>query len=175
MRSLFSTLLFVIACTTNAAAQDNPQSNATDKSESPIKLTMGEPHVIVRGIRPEEQLWGPYQFPRPYRLKDRFHRTLKQEVLQGRHFKNHAELQNTFDSWQNVYNQKRPHEALDYKTPIERYRVSSRGYPERLRKFEYDSGFTVRKVSPGGRIVFKNKDYYLSRSFRGQLVGIRSR
>lgn len=36
-----------------------------------MKLTMGEERVIVRGIRPEEQLWGAYQFPRPYDLGDR--------------------------------------------------------------------------------------------------------
>ena len=115
----------------------------------------------------------PYH-PQTQGKEERFHRTLKQEVLQGRHFKNHAELQTTLDGWQDVYNQERPHEALDYKTPIERYRVSSREYPERLRKFEYDSSFAVRKVGSEGRIVFKNKEYYLSRSFRGQLVGIRS-
>lgn len=36
-----------------------------------MKLKMGEEHVVVRGIRPEEKLWGPYQFPMPYKLKDR--------------------------------------------------------------------------------------------------------
>ncbi len=36
-----------------------------------MKLTMGEERVIVRGIRPEEQIWGAYQFPRPYNLGDR--------------------------------------------------------------------------------------------------------
>ncbi len=36
-----------------------------------MKLAMGREHVIVRGIRPEEQLWGAYQFPRPYNLGDR--------------------------------------------------------------------------------------------------------
>lgn len=36
-----------------------------------MKIILGEEHVIVRGIRPEEQLWGPYQFPLPYRLEDR--------------------------------------------------------------------------------------------------------
>ncbi len=33
--------------------------------------TIGEEHVITRGIRPEEKMWGPYQFPRPYNLGDR--------------------------------------------------------------------------------------------------------
>ena len=36
-----------------------------------MKLTVSDERVIVRGIRPEEGLWGPYQFPHPYRLKDR--------------------------------------------------------------------------------------------------------
>lgn len=35
------------------------------------RITAGEERVVVRGIRPEEQLWGAYQFPRPFRLGDR--------------------------------------------------------------------------------------------------------
>lgn len=42
------------------------------KNGKTYRLTAGEERVIVRGIRPEEQLWGPYQFPRPYDLGDRF-------------------------------------------------------------------------------------------------------
>lgn len=40
--------------------------------ESNMKLVLGEEHVIVQGIRPEEKLWGPYQFPIPYFLGDRY-------------------------------------------------------------------------------------------------------
>jgi len=36
-----------------------------------VKITLGKEHVIVRGIRPEEKLWGPYQFPLPFHLDDR--------------------------------------------------------------------------------------------------------
>ncbi len=36
-----------------------------------MKLKISEPRVVVRGIRPEEGLWGPYQFQSPYRLDDR--------------------------------------------------------------------------------------------------------
>ncbi len=35
-----------------------------------MKLVMGKEKVIVQGIRPEEELWGPYQFPTPYHTKD---------------------------------------------------------------------------------------------------------
>ena len=31
-----------------------------------MKLIVGEPKVILRGIRPEEGMWGPYQFATPY-------------------------------------------------------------------------------------------------------------
>jgi len=36
-----------------------------------MKITLGDERVIVQGIRPEEKLWGPYQFPAPYDLGDR--------------------------------------------------------------------------------------------------------
>ena len=35
-----------------------------------MKLKMSEEKVIVQGIRPEEELWGAYQFPFPYKLSD---------------------------------------------------------------------------------------------------------
>jgi len=38
--------------------------------ELPV-LEIGDPVIVVQGIRPEEKLWGPYQFPRPYNLGDR--------------------------------------------------------------------------------------------------------
>ena len=36
-----------------------------------MKLIVGEEHVVVRGMRPEENWWGKYQFPTPYNLGDR--------------------------------------------------------------------------------------------------------
>lgn len=35
-----------------------------------MRVVMGKEKIIVQGIRPEEQLWGAYQFPTPYKLKD---------------------------------------------------------------------------------------------------------
>lgn len=36
-----------------------------------MKLQLGEERVIVQGMPPEENWWGKYQFPIPYRLRDR--------------------------------------------------------------------------------------------------------
>lgn len=35
-----------------------------------MKLVMGEERVVVQGVRPEEDPWGSYQFPAPYRTND---------------------------------------------------------------------------------------------------------
>mgnify|MGYP004455772881 FL=1 len=42
-----------------------------DGSETPFKMRLGEPRVIVRGMPFEKNRWGAYQFPRPYNLGDR--------------------------------------------------------------------------------------------------------
>ena len=62
--SLFLTCVFPAFC------EDFP-STTFEKDGRTWRITAGEERVIVRGIRPEEQLWGPYQFPRPYDLGDR--------------------------------------------------------------------------------------------------------
>ena len=36
-----------------------------------MKLKLGRKTLICQGPRPEEALWGPYQFPHPYDLGDR--------------------------------------------------------------------------------------------------------
>ena len=46
-------------------------NESTITKSTVTKITVGEKHVIVRGIRPEERLWGPYQFPIPFKLEDR--------------------------------------------------------------------------------------------------------
>ncbi|MGR1266541.1 integrase core domain-containing protein, partial [Metapseudomonas otitidis] len=68
---------------------------------------------------------------------ERFHRSLKLEVLKGRHFHDLAEAQSAFDRWREIYNQQRPHEALSYQVPINRYRTSPWKYPEQPTEFEY--------------------------------------
>lgn len=35
-----------------------------------MKITVGKEQLIVQGMTPEENPWGAYQFPRPYRLAD---------------------------------------------------------------------------------------------------------
>jgi transposase InsO family protein len=104
---------------------------------------------------------------------ERFHRSLKAEVLNGRSFHSPSHAQQAFDPWRTVYNQQRPHEALQMATPITRYRVSSRAYPERLPTIVYGPNDTVVTVKALGMIAFQGRRFKLSNPLRGQPVAIR--
>jgi transposase InsO family protein len=104
---------------------------------------------------------------------ERFHRSLKAEVLAGRSFADLAHCQQAFDRWRPVYNTERPHEALGLAVPADRYRMSPRPYPEELPAIDYGSGDIVRKVDISGRVSFKNRIWRIGKAFRGQFIAFR--
>lgn len=104
---------------------------------------------------------------------ERFHRTLKAEVLQARSFADFDECQSAFDDWRYVYNFERPHQALDLKTPSQRFQMSGRRFPEVLPEIEYGPDDQVRKVQDGGIISFRGVDYRVGRALRGLPVAVR--
>jgi transposase InsO family protein len=104
---------------------------------------------------------------------ERFHRTLKAEVLQGRSFRDLLECQRAFDAWQLIYNHERPHEALKLTTPGEHYRPSARSLPAQLPPIEYGPGDLVRKVGGDGFISFQSRCARIGKAFRGQPVALR--
>lgn len=88
---------------------------------------------------------------------ERFHRSLKAEVLNGRSFSDLDHAQRAFDHWREVYNQERPHDALGLATPIERYRPSPKAFPEQLPSIEYGPDDIVTNVGWNGEVRFKGK------------------
>lgn len=112
----------------------------------------------------------PYH-PQTMGKDERFHRTLKREVL-GEGFGDLADCQRAFDHWRQVYNHVRPHEALGMDTPASRYRASARAFREVPPPVEYDAPH-VRKVSKVGRIGFLGYDLRLPNAFAGHRVALR--
>jgi transposase InsO family protein len=104
---------------------------------------------------------------------ERFHRTLKAEVLRFEQFKDLAHAQNRFDIWRDVYNHERPHEALAMATPATRYRPSPRSFPEVLPVIEYGPTDVVRKVQDKGFISYRGRSWRLPKAFRGYPVALR--
>ena len=115
---------------------------------------------------------APYH-PQTQGKEERFHRTLKAEVFQGRSFRDFADCQKAFDHWRHRYNHDRPHDALGLETPASRYCLSARSFPETLPPIEYGPGDIVRQVSVKGFISFNNRPIRISKAFRRQPVALR--
>ena len=114
----------------------------------------------------------PYH-PQTQGKGERFHRPLKAEVLQGRHFADLPACQEAFDRWRTVYNIERPHQALELAVPISRYAPSPRRFPETLPPIEYGDGDLVRKVGAEGWVSFKGRTFKVGRALRGYPVALR--
>ncbi|QEH35027.1 Integrase core domain protein [Aquisphaera giovannonii] len=104
---------------------------------------------------------------------ERFHRTLKAEVIQGRAFRDLEACRSGFEAWRETYNHRRPHEALGLAVPASRYRMSERPYPEAPPSWEYGPGDAVRKVACDGTISFRGRRAVLGKAFRGERVAVR--
>jgi len=141
-------------------AQNNPERS----------LTRLEVWLIRLGVRLKK---SRICHPQTIGKEERFHRSLKAEVLQGNTFRDLGECQAAFDRWRHVYNHERPHDALDMQVPADRYRPSPRDFPEEPPAIDYSSGDFVRKVEDKGMISFKGKMYRVGKSLAGQRVAVR--
>lgn len=108
--------------------------------------------LIRLGIRVSHS--APYH-PQTNGKIERFHRSLKAEVLAGRSFTDLQQAQSAFEHWRGIYNHERPHDALDLDTPAKHYQISPRSYPQTLPPIEYSSEDTVVVVKWNGEVNFK--------------------
>ncbi len=114
----------------------------------------------------------PYH-PQTLGKLERFHRSLKAELLQGRTYRDLAHCQSSFDRWRDFYNLERPHHALDLDIPANRYSMSSRPFPEPLPALQYDIDDQIRKVDVNGRISFRGRPFRVGKAFKGKPVALR--
>ncbi|QUS40010.1 IS481 family transposase [Tardiphaga alba] len=118
-------------------------------------------------------------YARPYHPQtkgknERFHRTLKSEVLSMATYRTTQQMQQAFDRWRHVYNAERPHQALGYDVPANRYRPSTRAMPGQLREPDYDEGTIVRRASwHKAQFRFGKKRWRMPEAFSGELLAIR--
>ena len=119
-------------------------------------------------------LHGRPLHPQTQGKDERFHRTLKLEVISQRPiWHDHPGVQLAFDRYRPVYNFERPHEALGFEVPGSRYVPSTRPYPMKMPAIEYESEFEVRRVHESGRVKLKGDRYFVGKAFAGELVGLR--
>jgi len=116
----------------------------------------------------------PYH-PQTLGKDERFHKTLKAELLGKSIPWRRAESQRRFDQWRMVYNCERPHEALNMEVPASLYQISQHSFTEKPEEIQYAPQDIVRKVQAGGRIFLNGGEYKIPKAFRGERVALRPR
>lgn len=113
----------------------------------------------------------PYH-PQTQGKDERFHRTLKAEVLSRIHLNDLTDAQQQFDSWRVTYNTERPHEALGMEVSADRYRPSPQIFPEELLPIDYPDGAYVRSVQLDGSFYISGRVAYVSKAFAGWKIAV---
>src|SRR5215469_9270352 len=102
---------------------------------------------------------------------ERMHLTLKKEATKPA-AANFLQQQARFDAFLDVFNTKRPHEALNMQCPADVYRPSGRPYTG-LPDIDYPLHDKTIVVTECGRICLGSMKINLSQVFAGQAVGIK--
>jgi len=104
---------------------------------------------------------------------ERFHETLQRSV------KHRNVWPEELDQWQdqfmeirNIYNHKRPHEALEMAVPASQYRPSSRSYQEHPKEWEYPAGCWIVRLNNQGQWYWNGKYRFICRALAGERVRI---
>jgi len=141
-----------------------PWGNRADTPYTPLGVWLMRLGIGISHSRPYH--------PQTLGKEERFHRTLKAELLGGPPFNDLGHCQRAFDRWRLTYNCERPHQALDMAVPANRYRPSERTFPEAMPAIEYGPGHQVRRVQKLGWISFRGSGFRLPKAFAGYPVGI---
>ena len=143
----------------------SPWGNGPGDPYTPLGVWLIEQDIRIGHSRPYH--------PQTLGKDERFHRTLKAEVLSGPPFETLDQAGRSLDRWREVYNAERPHEALDLATPIDRYKTSSRPYRQTPEPFAYAPDDQLRRVQQGGHLSFKGRRLKVPKAFAGKLVALR--
>lgn len=116
---------------------------------------------------------GRIKHPQTQGKIERFHRTMKQELLNHTTIANIEDAQSKLGVWRDKYNNIRPHEALGMKRPGEVYEPSQRQYIDTTQEYEYGGEYHVIKVNSWGYVRFDKWQVYLSETMIDQHIEFR--
>lgn len=138
-------------------------------SADPHARTGLEIWLMQLGITP---LHGRPYHPQTQGKVERFHRTLQADVFAGPPFRNLADAQTACDRFRQIYNHRRPHEALNHRPPDTAYTMSARPFPETIPEPVYADDAAVRIVSGKGVLHYGGRRLAVGQGYAGQRIGI---
>ena len=133
-------------------------------------LTRLSVSLIKQGIR---LIFGSIAHPQTQGKVERFHRTMKQEMKHRGVPQCVEGIAQALSDFRLVYNEIRPHEALDMDVPSARYSPSPRAYDPNPPEWEYPDGADVKRVTDAGNLVYKGRQYYACKALARERVWCR--
>jgi putative transposase len=124
--------------------------------------------VIKAGVLPERIKPGK---PQQNGRLERFHLTLQQDTASPPAPTLRVQLER-FRSYQRVYNEERPHQALGSEVPAAHYSTSPRRFDGVLREPEYSVDHEVRRVRHSGEIRWQGNTIYINAALVGEPIGL---
>jgi len=110
--------------------------------------------------------------PQTQGKEERFHRTLKRELLSVCEMENLVFAQEKFDDFRKIYNEIRPHCALDYAVPADKYEKSKRLMPKKIHDWWYPQELAVKKIPQNGYLRYKDLNVFFSEAFAGKNIAV---
>lgn len=143
----------------------NPWGNPTGDPYTKLTVWLVRIGVGISHSRP--------MHPQTNGKDERFHKTLRGELVNHHTFISLRQVQRAFDPFREIYNHERPHDSLGLEVPASRYRPSPRPYREMLPTIEYGPDDVVQTVRSNGMLYVGKQDFYISRAFVGEPVALR--
>lgn len=103
---------------------------------------------------------------------EQFHRIYKAEVARAPE-RTRRDQQRRSERWRRDYNRQRPHEGIAMQRPAEVFKRNPRRLPERIRPWQYPSGWHRRWVKGNGEINWRGVRRYVGEAFVRDYVGLK--
>lgn len=116
---------------------------------------------------------GRIKHPQTQGKIERFHRTMKNELLKHVVMQDINDANRQFQLWREKYNTLRPHEALGMKCPADIYIPSKKNYTDTVKPYDYGTQYHVIKVNSWGYVRFDKWQIYLSETMIGEYIEFR--
>ncbi|MBR4967377.1 MAG: transposase [Bacteroidaceae bacterium] len=152
-------LPFSILCD-NGVPWGSSQSTSITKFEAWM-MELGILTMHIRALHPQTQ--GKVE---------RFNGSYKRERLKFYTPKDMDDAQRCREEYREFYNTVRPHCALDYDVPIQRYQPSNRKYREKIENWDYEGDAILRNVKSSGYLTFNSHGFFLSEGLGDKQVAL---
>ena len=123
--------------------------------------------IMMLGIK---IIYSGVRHPQTQGKIERYHRTLKYDLIKREKFKTIDEIQKKFNKFRDEYNNIRPHEAISMDVPVNRYKRSNRKYTGKIKEITYPENSQVKKLNSCGVLNYKGRQWFVSEALVGQRV-----